>query len=161
MSSALVVNASPLILLARIERLDLLTLLVEKIIVPEGVLKEVEAGSKRDEAATAVKALARAKIVPDREVPNRIQLWDLGPGESQVLSHAIARDGSEAILDDRAARRCARVLGIPYTGTMGIVIRCRRRGLIPAARPLLKALQEQGIHLTQALIEDALAEVGE
>lgn len=48
MDRALVVNASPLILIARIDRLDLLTSLAKLLIVPEAVLREIQAGSERD-----------------------------------------------------------------------------------------------------------------
>lgn len=44
MDRALVVNASPLILLARIDRLDLLASLTKLLVVPEAVLREIKAG---------------------------------------------------------------------------------------------------------------------
>jgi predicted nucleic acid-binding protein len=42
---ALVVNASPLIFLARIDRLDLLASLAKLLVVPEAVIQEIQAGS--------------------------------------------------------------------------------------------------------------------
>lgn len=161
MGRSFVVNASPLILLSRIGRLDLLTSLAETTAVPQRVLEELEVGAERDEAFSAVKTAAGLDIVPDVEVPEQIRLWDLGPGESQVLAYALTNAKLEAVLDDRAARRCARAFAVPYTGTLGVVIACRSRGLIAAARPVVGALQEQGIRLAPSLIEVALAEVGE
>lgn len=89
MSRSLVVNASPLILLARIGRLDLLASLADEIAIPERVIQEVVAGSHHDHAARIVSNFAMAKVVKDVDVPERIRLWDLGPGESQVLSHVM------------------------------------------------------------------------
>jgi predicted nucleic acid-binding protein len=157
---SLVVNASPLILLARIRRLDLLTSIADSVVFPQRVLEELEVGSAYDDAAQVVKD-SPLRQVPDVEVPDRIQRWDLGPGENQVLAYSLSREEYEAVIDDRAARRCSRSLGIPYTGTLGIVITGRHRGLIPKARPIVEALQGQGIRLSPALIEAALAEVGE
>ena len=161
MGRVFVVNASPLILLARIKRLDLLGALADDIIVPVQVRSELEAGASHDDAARSLREFAAAKVVDDLEVPQRLRAWDLGPGESQVLAHALARPGAEAILDDRAARRCARVLGIAYTGTLGVVLRCRRATIIPAARPVIEALVAQGLRLAPELITESLAEVGE
>jgi predicted nucleic acid-binding protein len=53
------------------------------------------------------------------------------------------------------------VLGIAYTGTLGVVLSARRAGVIPAARPLVEALIAQGIRLSADLVARSLAEVGE
>ena len=138
MSRLFVVNSSPLILLARIDRLDLLTGIAKSVMVPEGVMRELEAGADRDAAAEVVRAASDLRLVGDLEVPDRVGLWDLGDGESQVLAHALSTPDTEAIIDDRTARRCAGALGIPTLGTLGLVITCRDRGLVPAARPRLR-----------------------
>ena len=161
MDRALVVNASPLILLARIDRLDLLTSLAKLLIVPEAVLREIQAGSDRDGTADKVRDLPSLLQVDDRSVPDHIGVWDLGAGESQVLTHGLEQPGAEVVLDDLAARRCARSLGLSMVGTMGIVILCRHRGVISAARPVLATLCEAGLRLKPALMDKALAKVGE
>jgi len=158
---ALVVNASPLILLARIDRLDLLTSLTKLLVVPEAVIREIQAGSDRDGTADKIKDLASILQVDDRPVPDQIRSWDLGAGESQVLAHGLERRGSEVVLDDLAARRCARSLGLTMIGTLGIVVLCRHRGIISAARPVIETLREAGLRLKPALMDQALAKVGE
>jgi predicted nucleic acid-binding protein len=157
----LVVNASPLIFLARIDRLDLLVSLAKLLVVPEAVIREIQAGSDRDGTADQLKALPSIFQADDRPLPERIRLWDLGAGESQVLAHALERPGSEVVLDDLAARRCARSLDLPMIGTLGVVILCRRRGVISAARPVIEALVDAGLRLKPELIDGALAKVGE
>jgi len=158
---ALVVNASPLIFLARIERLDLLASLAKLLVVPEAVIREIQAGSGRDGTADKVKVLPSILQVDDRPVPDRIRFWNLGAGESQVLAHGLERPGAEVVLDDLAARRCARSLGLSMIGTLGIVVLCRHRGVISAARPVIETLCEAGLRLGPALIDEALAKVGE
>jgi predicted nucleic acid-binding protein len=157
----LVVNASPLILLARIERLDLLVSLAKSIVVPAAVIREIQAGSDRDAAADRLNDFPSILRVDDQPVPDRIRFWDLGAGESQVLAHGLQRPGSEVVLDDLAARRCARGLGLPMIGTLGIVILCRHRGVLGAARPVAEALCAAGLRLKPTLMDDALAKVGE
>jgi predicted nucleic acid-binding protein len=158
---ALVVNASPLILLARIERLDLLASLAKSLVVPEAVIQEIQAGSHRDGTADKVKDFSSILQVDDRPVPDRIRFWNLGAGESQVLAHGLERSGAEVVLDDLAARRCARSLGLSMIGTLGIVVLCRHRGVISAARPIIETLREAGLRLKTALMDEALAKVGE
>ena len=161
MSRLFVVNSSPLILLARIDRLDLLTGIAKSVMVPDGVIRELEAGADRDAAADLVRSASGLRLVGDLEVPDRVGLWDLGSGESQVLAHALSAPGTEAVIDDQAARRCAGALGVPTLGTLGLVITCRDRGLVPAARPLLEQLRNQGMYLKRAVLDAALAKVDE
>jgi len=108
-----------------------------------------------------VEATQGIEVIPDLPVPPSIQAWDLDPGESQVLAHALASPGSWVVLDDRAGRRCAGSLGVATIGTLGVVLRARIAGLIPLARPLLEALRTHGLFLGNEILEAALAEVGE
>jgi predicted nucleic acid-binding protein len=90
-----------------------------------------------------------------------VAVWQVGAGESQVLGWALREPGKVAILDDRAARRCATLLGIPVIGTVGVVALAKRRGLVSAAAPLFTALEEAGLFLSKALIREVLADLGE
>ncbi len=62
------------------------------------------------------------------------------------VPHAVALGlpGSRAVIDDLAVRKSAASLGIPVTGTLGIVLRARRQGIIPAARPVVEDLLRGG-----------------
>jgi len=156
---ALVVNASPLILLQKVDALFLLTALATEVIVPASVISEVRTGSAV--ASDAVERLPQLQVRADVPVPADIVAWDLGTGETQVLARALVTPGSEAVLDDRQGRRCAAALGIPATGTLGVVLRARRAGQIPAARPLVERLLAEGMYLSLQVADAALREVGE
>jgi predicted nucleic acid-binding protein len=56
-SEACVVNASPLILFSRIDRLDLIERLAPGILVPNAVSEEVRAGQHKDPTAATATAL--------------------------------------------------------------------------------------------------------
>lgn len=154
-------NASPLIVLARAGHLDLLRGLYGTVIVPDAVGSEVLRGSEGDPAAAAVQSEAWLKRTEVGNVPPHIAAWDLGSGEAEVLTWALEHPGCEAILDNRLGRRCARALGLPVRGTLGVVLLARKRGLIPAARPVMDALVRAGLFLTPDLREQALRLVGE
>jgi len=160
-AGVLVVNASPLILLSRIGRLDLLPALGGAVVVPQSVLSELEAGNHVDGAADAVRANSALVVVPDVGVPASLLAWDLGAGETQVLSHCLERVGALAVLDDRAARRCAEAFELARLGTLGVVVRAKRQGLVRKARPLLEALMSHGLRLKPEFVRAVLQKVGE
>jgi predicted nucleic acid-binding protein len=158
--SRLVLDTSPLIFLAKIEALQLLPALAEEMLAPAAVLEEIRTGEGRLHLERW-EVPPWLEVVPDLVVPPEIAGWDLGPGESQVLAHAVTRSGWEAVLDDAEARHCARALRVPITGTLGVILRAKQAGLIPLARPLVEDLVRVGAYLPPGVTEGALRKVGE
>lgn len=101
------------------------------------------------------------EIVSTPAVPQVILEWGLGRGESSVLAIALSHHGMEAIVDDLVGRKCARSLGIPVRGTLGIVLVAKKRGLIPSARSVMEDLIGAGLYLSPRVLADALSRVGE
>ena len=156
-----VVNASPLIFLSRVGLLDLLQLLSSEIIVPEIVATEIAVRGKSDPTAQAITNTAWLLVMQTPPVPPQIQAWGLGSGESSVLAWAHSHPGSEAIIDDLAGRRCAAAFNIPVRGTLGLALIAKQRGRIPSARRLLEQLRQGGMYLSDHIMDEALAHVGE
>ncbi len=94
-------------------------------------------------------------------MPAVIQSWDLGAGESSVLTWAYAHRGTLAIVDDLAARRCAAALNLPVRGTLGLVLLAKQHGRVEAARPVLQAMRASGMYLSDEVLNRALALVHE
>jgi len=159
MADPLVVDASPLIALTRAGKIQLLSLLGTPIHVPESVRAEVQA--HLDEAASILDTVSWLHTVPDAEKLPLVRSWDLGAGESAVLEWAHAHQPAHAIMDDYAARKLAAVLAVRVTGTLGIALLAKRRGVIPSARALVEDLLQAGLYLSEPLIEQALQLVGE
>lgn len=155
-----VINASPLILLGKLGRTDLLESLALQVIVPQAVFREVAAGAAGDTAMKAALDWAASRVQDDILVPPSISGWDLGAGESQVLAHCLA-GGHRGVLDDGEARAAAKVHSVPLVGSLGVILRARKAGLIPAARPLVDRLIECGSYLAADLVQKALQKVGE
>lgn len=156
-----VTNASPLIFLTKIDALLLLEELAEETVVPSAVMTEIVAGSNSQPTLHQISSAPWLCVKPELPVPPEIAGWDLGPGETQVITFAAANPGWEVVLDDLEARECARSLGVPKTGTLGIILRAKMAGLIPAARPLVEKLLRSGAYLSRDLVGAALADVGE
>jgi predicted nucleic acid-binding protein len=156
-----VVNASPVIVLAKAGFLDLLRLAGDPVQVPLAVVQEVQQGGANDPAAQALAQTAWLARVDPGPAPAPLQPFGLGPGEEAVLAWALANPGTEALIDDQAARRCAKGLGIPHRGCLGLVILAGQPGVLPAARPVPDQLRQAGLRLGDRVLSLALALVGE
>ncbi len=86
---------------------------------------------------------------------------DLDPGEAGVFALVTEHDVQLVILDDQKARREAENIGLPVTGTVGVLLEAKEKGLINTIKPLLLALRENGLYLSNSVIVDALREAGE
>ncbi|NJL03251.1 MAG: DUF3368 domain-containing protein, partial [Spirulinaceae cyanobacterium SM2_1_0] len=92
---------------------------------------------------------------------SRVASWDLGLGESQVLSWVISHTGYEAIIDDLAARKAAKILQIPVRGTLAVIILAKQMGCIASAKQDLESLVQVGLRLSPAVLAQVIALAGE
>jgi predicted nucleic acid-binding protein len=148
-----VANSSPFIALERIGHLHLLPALIRKVLIPPAVRREVF-GSKPLPDWVEEKSLQQP-LAP------RMTATRLGPGEREAIALALELGADVLILDDLPARRLAISLGIPVIGTLGLLLRAKRRGLIPQVLPLMEELQEQDFHISERLFSGMLAAAGE
>ena len=65
-------------------------------------------------------------------------------------------DASLAITDDRRARRLALRLRIPVTGTLGVLLAAKQRGVLDTIGPYVELLQSVGLYISPALLESVL-----
>lgn len=161
MSRRWVVNASPLILLGKVDQVPLLQELSDELIIPDGVAQEVRAKPDGERTLEALAASPTVRIATVDLIPRDIEVWDLGRGESEVLAWALTSKGSRVVVDDLEARRCAQALGIGVIGTLGVVLRAKRIGLISAARPIVDQLRRVGLYVSEDLVDRALTHLGE
>ena len=93
MADALILDASPLIFLSRVDLLHLLPRLANTLQVPASVVAEVKAGEATDPVVAAVGTWAEGYLGRDVPVPLSVAAWELGAGESQVIPlHAVFRE---------------------------------------------------------------------
>ena len=158
MSDGWVINASPIITLAKVGHLDLLVELAPEIGVPPAVFREIMAGPEDDPGRRALesgwsKQLAESRIHPE------VLGWSLGAGETEVLSVALEKSGWTAVIDDATARACARSLGVPIIGTLGVVLRAKRRGLVASAAKIILELRQAGLYIDDQFVRSVLKQV--
>ena len=85
----------------------------------------------------------------------------LDSGEAEVFALADEHDARLIIIDEHKARQEASKIGLSFKGTVGVLIEAKEEGLIDEIKPLLIALKENGIYLSESVITDALREAGE
>ena len=160
MSDVWVVNASPLIVLAKAGLEDLLTELSGELIVPQAVAEEVLAGPKSDRGRELIESGWGRRILPER-IPDSVLEWGLGAGETAVITVGLQTSDCTVALDDGLGRACARSHGLSLVGTLGIILQAKRRGLVRSAAESLAALRSHGLHLDSETIRASLRSVGE
>jgi hypothetical protein len=153
-----VVDASPVIDLSLLGQFDLLNNLFSRVVVPEAVRQEVSAGGDRPGAAEIAQA-GWLEFRPNDPLPPlpAERIAGLGPGELSVLAAALAMPADVAILDDLRARRAAKALDIQFTGTLGILLLAKRRGMLAQLRPHMTTMLQYNPFFTTALVNRILA----
>ena len=160
---AVVINASPLITLFRSGQADLLPRLFTHIVVPEAVWQEVVLDEWEEWADRAARELSKQSWPVRAEVTSspRVAAWELGAGETAVLSHALANPPLRAVIDDMDARRCAKTLNIPMLGTGGLLVLAKRRGLLPSVSEGIAKLRNAGLWLSDEIVQILKTQAGE
>ncbi len=65
------------------------------------------------------------------------------------------------VIDDKAAKKTAKYLGFTVTGTLGVLLKAKRMGLIRELRPLLQAIRENGFYVSEIVANMALSMANE
>lgn len=82
-------------------------------------------------------------------------------GESSAIALALETPNSTVILDDYKARKIAQQLGIEYTGTIGIIIKAKLKGIVPSIKPILEKIKQTNFRLSIDIELQALKEAKE
>jgi len=82
-------------------------------------------------------------------------------GESSAIALALETPNSTLILDDYKARKIAEHLGIPFTGTIGVIIRAKLKGIIPSIKPFLEKIKQTDFRLSADIELQALKQAKE
>lgn len=149
----------PIIALIKIESLDILEKMYKKIIIPKAVYDELIINIDYQNEIDIIQkcTFLETKIVEENLSVSLLQKQlklDLDESEAIVLANSI--NANLIIIDERKARRIARDIGLNVTGTLGILVEAKRRGLIKELKPLLDKLIENDIRISKKLYKDIL-----
>ncbi len=149
----LVINASPLIFLSKVDRLFLLRDCFEVTLTPPAVVAEIG----------TVRLPAFIQITPLSEIGSafvRGALGSLHAGELEVM--VLARDLGIGLvgLDDLLARRKAQQMGLQPIGTIGLILLAHERGVLTAAdawSSVEELVRLHGLYLSPRILESVRA----
>lgn len=157
-----VVNTTPLIALSYLRRLDLLKTLYGEIVIPDAVYRELSV--KEDSVCKrfvdeSLDWICIKKI--KNEMARAMYKTQLHEGEVEVMILAQEINADVVVIDDANAKKHAKYLGLPVTGTLGVLIKAKREGYLSEIKPLLQQLVENNIYISDKIIDLCLKQVGE
>ena len=151
--SAVVSNASPLIVLAKAEMLHVLPALFSQVFVPQAVLGEIEAGPADDPLKLALPSCLWLAGVCLEPPISPLAVWQSGRGEAEVIEYARLHGNLPVLLDDRAARRAAEALGLQVHGTLGVVAAAVKKSVLASFPAAVAALKKAGLYVSNEVVE--------
>ncbi len=144
MPEHVIIDTSSLVALSKINQLDVLCKIYNKIILPEAVIEEF--------GHPDIECFLIKKV----ENPiTRLLIHDLnlGKGEAEVL--ALANETNmKTIIDDLKARKVAKTLRLNFTGTIGVLLKAEKLGLIESSYKSAKDLKNKGFYVSDELLND-------
>lgn len=145
-----VTDTSPLQYLYQTNLLELLPILYGQILIPQAVADELAQGRLQGVALPEPSSLPWVSLRQIRELDPALALPNLGLGEREALTLAMALPNSLVILDDALARRYARELNVSFTGTLGVLLRAKQAGHLDTIAPVLDQLNALSFRLAPA-----------
>ena len=153
-------NTGPLIGLSELNCLLLLRDLYTEVWIPREVEKEFLAEDETD-YQEVLNSTPWIKVV-DLTNPQSATIYQgIDAGEAEVFALAVEHDARLIILDEKKGRRKTKEIGLTVKGTVGVLLEAKEKGLIDVIKPLLIQLRDNGIYLSERLINNALQDAGE
>lgn len=157
-----IVNTTPLIALCHVGQLDLLKKLYGEIIIPQAVYREL---SEKKESICKKQVDASLNWICVEKIENKMaksmfktQLHD---GEVEVMILAKEKNADIVIIDDANAKKHAKYLKLPVTGTLGVLIKAKQQGYIMELKPIMQEMIDKNIYISENLMKFCLEQVNE
>jgi predicted nucleic acid-binding protein len=161
MNKKLILNASPIIALGKADILEIISPIADIWIIPKGVYNEVDVKGVIESYMSDISSKSNVKIEEVSQIHSSIAAWDLGKGESQVLTLGLEAPESTVVLDDLQARKCATLFDIKLIGSLGLIILAKRKALIKKAKPFIYRLIDVGLYIDKLMLKKVLKGINE
>lgn len=157
-----VVNTTPLIALCHVGQLDVLKKMYGEILIPHAVYREL---SEKEESICKKQVDNSLDWIHVEKIENdmaksmfKTQLHD---GEVEVMILAKEKNADTVIIDDANAKKHAKYLKLPVVGTLGVLIKAKRKGYISELKPLIQGMIDKNIYISENLMKFCLEQVNE
>ncbi len=152
--SIVVSDTSPIRALAFIGRTGLLSKLFGRVFVPPAVAIELLEPAAEFESIDIEDFPFIEVVVPIavNEVAKLRETLDWGESEALVLARELKVD--QVLIDELAGREVARQMGLGLIGTLGVLLKAKKAGLIDAIRPdVFRLIDDLGFFVSQKLLD--------
>lgn len=153
-----IADTSPIHYLVLVGEIEILAQLFQRVLIPSQVLEELT------DAAAPSAVRDWANDLPDwfevRQLDPQLSMGipELDAGEEAAIRLAQQLPTATFLLmDDAKGRRVASRLGLPTTGTLGVLLAASRTGLL-TLREVLPRLLQTNFYITSMLMEQLLDE---
>ncbi len=149
-----VVNSTPLIALSIVGHLDLLPLLLDDVVIPASVHKEVIAQGRGRPGSTQVSQAEWFTVSrPHETSPLPAEIMGLDQGEIDVILLARELEAAWVLIDEKLARQIAKAMGLQVRGTLGVLLAAYRAGLLSREDSLraVRKLARSSVRLSDKL----------
>ncbi len=156
----IVSNTGPIIALAKVKKLALLKEIANDVLISVAVYRELFAkiGEESEVIEAAIADFIDVVDVKEKAINPKIEMAtaSLDEGEKQTITLASTfNEPIVVLLDDRAGRQVAKELEFPTTGSIGILLRLKEKGLIEKVGVILEEMRSRGYWLSDTVIEVA------
>lgn len=151
MHRTIISDTSCFIVLTTINQLDLLQKVYGKITTTIEVLNEY--GEPLPDWVEIEKAKDNYR--------QQLLEMQIDTGEASAMALALETPDSTIIIDDYRARKIAEKLKLNYTGTIGVIIKAKLKGVIPSIKPILAKIKQTDFRLGIDVEQQALKEAKE
>lgn len=149
--SAIITDTSCFILLDKIDALSILNDLFPNVVTTPEIAAEF--GKKLPD-------WVQIRPVKDKE-KQQLFAENVDPGEASAIALAMETPSSLLIIDDLKGRKLALTLNLMHTGTLGVLILAKNRGIIPLLKPYFEKIQSTNFRTSPILVADILKQAGE
>jgi predicted nucleic acid-binding protein len=139
--------------LHQVRLLDILPASSSGVMIPVAVARELATGRSQGRDAPDVATLAWLSVRIPAATPVLPDAMLRGTGESEVLWLALEAPASVAVLDEMPARNVARQIKVSFTGTLGLLVDAKSRGIIPAVAPVILELDRHRFRMSRRVRE--------
>lgn len=155
-------DTSPIRALHHLGLLNVLQVIFDAELVPPAMVTELATPKPHMDAVDIASVRGVHVAEPHDTDLVRRRFPTLHEGELQAIALASERHSDAVLIDESAGRLACRELGLQTIGVLGILIRAKELGLLPAVGPLMDRLvSEIGFRMSPPLRLRILALAGE
>lgn len=151
MPNVVIADASCLIILSKIEELEILQLLYAQVYITPEIQREFGEN------------LPNWIIIEAVQNKQYQKFWEtkLDVGEASAIALAAEKADSLMILDDLKARKIAKEFDMVFTGTLGVISKAKEQGYRTEIKPIIEKILQTNFRIPKQVVNTLLSRYGE